>query len=248
MTINSPYFVLDASTARAWNTPMQRAEVLVFCEEMLPQNIKFVAPLSPRRHSQSTRGVLTTNLLDSKGTPNGCIIRAGQAVSVTAGPTFSIEKQSASMIPYTIVASSTQQIDPFGNPSSAENLKGPAGYWGGQREDDTLTIALPKPTVLQGILIQSGVSPLVSPNDDAKRTPNLSFSLFPRPHTLQITLNNEYTFKATLADDWAYQLVIPPTYKKPVQNINIKVHSIYPGTIHPPIPGSFMSSILILGN
>ena len=64
----------------------------------------------------------------------------------------------------------------------------------------------------------------------ARRHPNIAYSMFSRPKGIQVTLNGTYTFDATLRDDWTPQIVVPPYYRQPVHTIKIRINSIYRGT------------------
>ena len=77
-------------------------------------------------------------------------------------------------------------------------------------------------------MLESGISPVTLPENDteARRHPNIAYSMFGRPKSVQVILNGEYTFDATLRDDWTPQIVIPPYYKAPVHTIRIRIDSI----------------------
>lgn len=67
-------------------------------------------------------------------------------------------------------------------------------------------------------------------DSEARRHPNIAYSMFSRPKGIQVTLNGTYTFDATLRDDWTPQIVVPPYYRQPVHTIKIRINSIYRGT------------------
>ena len=137
---------------------------------------------------------------------------------------------------YDVTASSTLDRDPYGAPCSPDNLKKSSGYWAesvsGDGQGETLEIKLRKPGRLLGIMLETGISPVTDPEKDseARRHPNIAYSMFSRPKGIQVTLNGTYTFDATLRDDWTPQIVVPPYYRQPVHTIKIRINSIYRGT------------------
>ena len=152
-----------------------------------------------------------------------------------------MKKKSSHFIPvsYThldVYKRQTLDRDPYGAPCSPDNLKKSSGYWAesvsGDGQGETLEIKLRKPGRLLGIMLETGISPVTDPEKDseARRHPNIAYSMFSRPKGIQVTLNGTYTFDATLRDDWTPQIVVPPYYRQPVHTIKIRINSIYRGT------------------
>ena len=83
---------------------------------------------------------------------------------------------------------------------------------------------------LRGVFLACGSVTDPEKDSEARRHPNIAYSMFSRPKGIQVTLNGTYTFDATLRDDWTPQIVVPPYYRQPVHTIKIRINSIYRGT------------------
>ena len=237
--MGEPRLTLLTSPVMTWTGGTPRAVVNVYSSEMTNQSVKLDPSADAKSIVTTPKGVYTWSLLGADGRPYA------PSVVLTPGPGWTLDKNGHVTIrgekgsltdQYDITASSTLEKDPYGNPCSPDNLKHGQGYWAegvsGDGQGETLEVKLKNPGRLLGIMLESGISPITLPENDteARRHPNIAYSMFGRPKSVQVTLNGEYTFDATLRDDWTPQIVIPPYYKAPVHTIRIRIDSIYPGT------------------
>lgn len=234
-----PRLTLLASPVMAWTGGAAKAVVNVYSSEMTNQSVKLDPSADPKSIVTTPKGVYTWSLLGADGRPYA------PDVVLTPGPGWVLDKDGQVTIrgekgaltdQYDVTASSTLGKDPYGNPCSPDNLKHGKGYWAegvsGDGQGETLEMKLNTPGRLLGIMLESGISPVTLSEKDteARRHPNIAYSMFGRPRTLQVTLNGNYTFDATLRDDWTPQVIIPPYYRQPVHTIRIRIDSVYPGT------------------
>lgn len=229
------------SPALGWKTPLKQGTVSVFAEEMLPETLQIISPPSKDHIRQSAKGVLSWDIVE----PGGHI---PQKISIIAGPDISARASSPGMLginnreqsivhDYQIAGSSTLAHDPLGEPCSPEKLRTQRGFWAegvpGDGIGEWLELTFPTPRKLSGILIEPGISPLVLGEKDpeAKRRPEIAFSLYSRPRTVKVIINEgEYDFKATLRDDWNVQMISIPYFNKPIRKVRLELDSVYPGS------------------
>lgn len=237
--MGEPRLTLLTSPVMTWTGGTPKAMVNVYSSEMTNQSVKLDPSADAKSIVTTPKGVYTWSLLGADGRPYA------PSVVLTPGPGWVLDKGGQVTIrgekgtltdQYDIKASSTLDKDPYGAPCSPDNLKNGAGYWAegvsGDGEGETLEINLKNPGRLLGIMLETGISPVTNPERDteARRHPNIAYSMFGRPKGIQVTLNGDYTFDATLRDDWTPQIVVPPYYRQPVRTIKIRIDSIYPGT------------------
>ncbi len=243
------YLLANAGT---WGNNLKAADIQVFAEEMLPDYIKLTDPKLPVTLTKTEKGVIEINLLNPNG--DGTIPeKIGFRVSpsclyacnaedlpdrIDKLKTVLIDGQRKTLDnDYTVTASATLQNSPDGTPCNPENLKTSKGFWAedisGDGQGETVNLTLASPRKLAGLIIQSGASPMIMGKDDAEalRYPDVAFSMYSRPKTVEISLNDgEYSFRATLRDDWNPQLISVPWFKKSVKNIKVTLDKAYPGT------------------
>lgn len=237
--MGEPRLTLFTSPVMTWTGGTSRAVVNVYSSEMTNQSVRLDPAADPKSVVTTPKGVYTWSLLGADGRPYA------PSVTLTPGPGWTLDKdghvtirgeKGAMTDQYDVTASSTLDKDPYGNPCSPDNLKHGSGYWAegvsGDGQGETLEVKLKNPGRLLGIMLESGISPVTNPERDteARRHPNIAYSMYGRPRTIQVTLNGDYTFDATLRDDWTPQIVVPPYYRQPVRTIKIRIDSIYPGT------------------
>lgn len=237
--MGAPRLTLLASPVMTWTGGTPKAVIKVYSSEMINRSVKLDPAADPKSIITTPKGVYTWSLLGADGRPYA------PAVVLTPGPGWVLDKDGHVTIrgekgsltdQYDIAASSTLEKDPYGNPCSPDHLKHGGGYWAegvsGDGHGETLEVKLKHPAHLLGIMLESGISPVTNPERDteARRYPNIAYSMFSRPKSIQVTLNGNYTFDATLRDDWTPQIVIPPHYRHPVHTIKIRIDSIYRGT------------------
>lgn len=237
--MGEPRLTLLTSPVMTWTGGTPKAMVNVYSSEMTNQSVKLDPSADAKSIVTTPKGVYTWSLLGADGRPYA------PSVVLTPGPGWVLDKDGRVTIrgekgtltdQYDIKASSTLDKDPYGAPCSPDNLKNGAGYWAegvsGDGQGETLEINLKNPGRLLGIMLETGISPVTNPERDteARRHPNIAYSMFGRPKGIQVTLNGDYTFDATLRDDWTPQIVVPPYYRQPVRTIKIRIDSIYPGT------------------
>lgn len=239
VNMGEPRLTLLASPVMTWTGGTPRAVVNVYSSEMTNQSVKLDPSADSKSIVTTPKGVYTWSLLGADGRPYA------SSVVLTPGPGWVLDKDGQVTIrgekgtltdQYDVTASSTLEKDPYGAPCSPDNLKNGTGYWAegvsGDGQGETLEIKLRKPGRLLGIMLETGISPVTNPERDteARRHPNIAYSMFSRPKVIQVTLNGNYTFDATLRDDWTPQIVVPPYYRQPVHTIKIRIDSIYRGT------------------
>ena len=239
VNMGEPRLTLLASPVMTWTGGTPRAVVNVYSSEMTNQSVKLDPSADAKSIVTTPKGVYTWSLLGADGRPYA------SSVVLTPGPGWVLDKDGQVTIrgekgtltdQYDVTASSTLEKDPYGAPCSPDNLKNGTGYWAegvsGDGQGETLEIKLKNPGRLLGIMLETGISPVTNPERDteARRHPNIAYSMFSRPKVIQVTLNGNYTFDATLRDDWTPQIVVPPYYRQPVHTIKIRIDSIYRGT------------------
>ncbi len=231
---------------RTWAAPIQKGEVLIFSEEMLPDSLRLVSPEDKNAITRSEKGVLKWDFAPANGsTP-------AKAITLEYGPRFSFrekndEKRSSFKLnntpvripaDYKIETSSSAGSDPFGNACLPDNLRdGSKGFWAegdeGDGESQFILITFPTPQKLEALLIQPGISPVRQGKNgdiEAQRHPDIAYALYNRPHSVKVVLNDgQYEFKATLRDDWNEQLIIPPYFRGTVKSVKIIMDSITQG-------------------
>lgn len=237
--MGEPRLTLLTSPVMTWTGGTPRAVVNVYSSEMTNQSVKLDPSADAKSIATTPRGVYTWSLLGADGRPYA------PSLVLTPGPGWVLDKDGRITVrgekgvltdQYDVTASSTLDRDPYGAPCSPDNLKKSSGYWAesvsGDGQGETLEIKLRKPGRLLGIMLETGISPVTDPEKDseARRHPNIAYSMFSRPKGIQVTLNGTYTFDATLRDDWTPQIVVPPYYRQPVHTIKIRINSIYRGT------------------
>lgn len=237
--MGEPRLTLLTSPVMTWTGGTPKAVVNVYSSEMANHSVKLDPSADARSIVTTPKGVYTWSLLGTDGRPYA------PSIVLTPGPSWTLDKDGHVTIrgekgaltdQYDITASSSLDKDPYGNPCSPDNLKHGQGYWAegvsGDGQGETLEVKLKKPGRLLGIMLESGISPVTLPENDteARRHPNIAYSMFSRPKKVRVTLNGDYTFDATLRDDWTPQVVIPPYYRPPVHTIQIRIDSVYPGT------------------
>ena len=229
------------SPALGWKTPLKEGTVNVFAEEMLPESLQIMSPPSKEHIQQSVKGVLSWNIVSPDGNiPSKISIITGQGISAKANSPgmLGINNRENSIIrDYQISGSSSLAHDPLGEPCAPEKLRSQKGFWAegvpGDGIGEWLELTFPTPRKLSGLLIEPGISPLVLGEKDpeAQRRPEIAFSLYSRPRTVKVTINEgEYDFKATLRDDWNVQMISIPYFNKPVKKVKVELDSVYPGT------------------
>lgn len=250
-SFSPPTLDINLASAGAWGTPPNQADIEIFTEEMLADSISLSAAGAPLAIQKNDKGVITVNPLNNDG--NGATLKD---ISIKFGAESQfflnaedlpdrIERLSSILVngkrvsmlnKYTIVSSSTLPQTVNGEPGSAENLKKGDGFWAenvpGDGHGENLSITLDTPRKLVGFVIQSGASPMIAGKIDpeALRYPNVAYSLNSRPRRLDISINGgEYTFNATLRDDWNPQLILVPGFRGPVKNIKVSLNSVYKG-------------------
>lgn len=236
---SAPRLHLLTAPIMSWTGGTGHAVINVYSSEMTNQSVKLDPAADPGKIVTTPKGVFTWSLLGENGRPYG------DSVVLTPAPGWSLNKEGSVTIrgekgqltdQYEITTSSTLEKDPYGKPCSPNNLKHGQGYWAegvsGDGQGESLELKLNKPGRLLGIMLESGISPVTNSEEDleARRHPNIAYSMFSRPRLLQVTLNGEYTFDATLRDDWTPQIIIPPYYRKAVHTIKISIASVYRGT------------------
>ncbi len=236
--MGAPSLSLMAQPLMIWTGLPQKAVMNVYASEMVNASVKRNAVLDDKVVSTTPTGVYTWSLFNAEGrllTPT---------VELSPMPAWQLNKFSEVTLngvtgkltdEYEVSAGSTLPKDPYGQACSAENLKKTDGFWAenvpGDGKGETLELKLKSPAKLLGLMIETGISPLSDPKDtEARRHPNIAYSMFSRPKSFKVTLNNEYTFDVTLRDDWTPQMIIPPAYDKPVQTIKLQLESVYQGT------------------
>ena len=239
VNMGEPRLTLLSSPVMTWTGGTPRAVVNVYSSEMTNQSVKLDPSADAKSIVTTPKGVYTWSLLGADGRPYA------SSVVLTPGPGWVLYKDGHVTIrgekgtltdQYDVTASSTLEKDPYGAPCSPDNLKNGTGYWAegvsGDGQGETLEIKLKNPGRLLGIMLETGISPVTNPERDteARRHPNIAYSMFSRPKVIQVTLNGNYTFDATLRDDWTPQIVVPPYYRQPVHTIKIRIDSIYRGT------------------
>lgn len=182
---------------------------------MTNQSVKLDPSADAKSIVTTPKGVYTWSLLGADGRPYA------PSLVLTPGPGWVLDKDGQITVrgerglltdQYDVTASSTLDRDPYGVPCSPDNLKKSSGYWAesvsGDGQGETLEIRLRKPGRLLGIMLETGISPVTDPEKDseARRHPNIAYSMFSRPKGIQVTLNGTYTFDATLRDDWTPQV------------------------------------------
>ena len=237
--MGEPRLTLLTSPVMTWTGGTPRAVVNVYSSEMTNQSVKLDPSADAKSIVTTPKGVYTWSLLGADGRPYA------PSLVLTPGPGWVLDKDGRITVrgekgvltdQYDVTASSTLDRDPYGAPCSPDNLKKSSGYWAesvsGDGQGETLEIKLRKPGRLLGIMLETGISPVTDPEKDseARRHPNIAYSMFSRPKGIQVTLNGTYTFDATLRDDWTPQIVVPPYYRQPVHTIKIRINSIYRGT------------------
>ncbi|WPX39872.1 hypothetical protein QET93_010015 [Akkermansia sp. N21116] len=243
---NPLLFQMDLNAIRTWSAPIQHGEILIFSEEMLPDSLNLISPQDKNAVTRSEKGVMKWDFTPQAGQP------PTDTLALEFGPRLSFrenanEKRTSLKLnntpiripgDYKIETSSSAGADPFGNACSPDNLReGSQGFWAegaeGDGESQFILITFPTPQKLEGLLIQPGISPVrLGRNGDteARRHPAIAYSLYNRPHSIRVILNDgQYEFKATLRDDWNEQLVIPPYFKGSVKSVKIILEKITQG-------------------
>lgn len=239
--VSSSKFDFLLSPALGWATSLKEGTVDVFAEEMLPESLHILSPAAKEDIKQSPKGVLSWNLVS----PDGSML---PKISILTGSTISAKASSPGILginnrdqsiirDYQIAASSSLTHDPLGESCSPEKLKSQKGFWAegvpGDGVGEWLELTFPTPRKLSGLLIEPGISPLVLSGKDpeAKRRPDVAYSLYSRPRSVKVILNDgEYDFTATLRDDWNVQMISIPYFNKPVKKIRLELESVYPGS------------------
>lgn len=239
VTVGEPRLTLLTSPVMTWTGGTPKAVVNVYSSEMTNQSVKLDPSADAKSIVTTPKGVFTWSLLGADGRPYA------PSIVLAPGPSWVLDKDGHVTIrgergkltdQYDVTASSTLDKDPYGAPCSPDNLKNGTGYWAegvsGDGQGETLELKLKNPGRLLGIMLETGISPVTNParDSEARRHPNIAYSMFSRPKGIQVTLNGDYTFDATLRDDWTPQIVVPPYYKQPVRTIKIRIDSSYPGT------------------
>lgn len=239
VTMAAPRLMLMTAPVMTWTGGAPKAVINVYSSEMLNHVVKLDPAADAKTIVTTPKGVYTWSLLGADGRPYA------PSITLTPMPGWQLDGNGSVAIlgetgklsdQYDITASSTLAKDPYGNPCSPDNLKHGKGYWAegvsGDGQGETLELKLNNPGRLLGIMLETGISPVANPAEDpeARRHPNIAYSMFGRPKTVRVTLNDEYTFDATLRDDWTPQIIIPPYYKQPVKTIRLRIDSIYRGT------------------
>ncbi len=236
--MGAPKLNLLAQPMMIWTGLPQKAEINVYASEMVNASVKRHSALDDKIVTTTPTGVYSWSLLNAEGR------LLSPTVELTPMPAWQLNNNGNLTLngvtgkltnDYEVSASSTLSKDPYGQPCSAENLKKADGFWAenvsGDGQGETLELKLKSPAKLMGVMIETGISPLSDPNDtEARRHPNIAYSMYSRPKVFKVTLNDEYGFDATLRDDWTPQLIIPPAYDKPVHTIKLQLQSVYPGT------------------
>lgn len=237
---------LLTESVMTWTGGVSRAVINVYSSEMPNQSVKLDPAADPKSITTTPKGVYIWSLLGSDSKPYT------SAVTLTPGAGWQLGKDGQMVVrgekgyltdQYDVTASSTLEKDPYGNLCSADNLKKNAGYWAANPSENgsgaILELKLKRPARLLGLMLETGISPVTNPEKDseARRYPNIAYSMFGRPQVLQVTLNDNYSFEATLRDDWTPQIVVPPYYKQAVNSIKLRIKSSYPGT---GTPASFL--------
>ena len=203
--MGEPRLTLLTSPVMTWTGGTPRAVVNVYSSEMTNQSVKLDPSADAKSIVTTPKGVYTWSLLGADGRPYA------PSLVLTPGPGWVLDKDGRITV------------------------RGEKGVLSDQYDvtaSSTLEIKLRKPGRLLGIMLETGISPVTDPEKDseARRHPNIAYSMFSRPKGIQVTLNGTYTFDATLRDDWTPQIVVPPYYRQPVHTIKIRINSIYRGT------------------
>ena len=224
----------------SWFGGVEKASLNVFASEMRNKIVKLDERLPKESINLTEKGVYTINLLgtDKRVVLDELNIEPVKGYKLSADKkTIEIDgKQWSLSDNYNIQASSSQSMDDYGNPVSADNLKVENNYWvsgsinGG--EGEKLLITLPEPKQFYGLMLETGMNPIALPKSDteAHRYPDINYMTHNRPASISVTLNGEYTYEAGLDDDWLPQLALPVSYTKPVTTIQIEIKSLYRGT------------------
>ena len=246
VTLSPRRFELALDAFSTWGTPLKQGELYIYSEEMLPTTLNILSPSDPAMYSRLDKGIIQWGFAPGNGKPQPqrFIMEWGEQFSYQIAANMSLSHLSfnnvSARIPqdYTVTASSTAPQDPFGQPCNADNLKASSpGFWAegvdGLGERQTIRLTLPSPQQLKGLLIRTGLSPvrLIPKGDiEAQRRPDVAFSLYSRPKSLIIILNDgQYEFKATLRDDWNEQFINVPGFTKPVQSIQVILDKVVRG-------------------
>ncbi len=239
VNMGAPALNLMLAPVMIWTGGPRKAVMKVYASEMVNTTVKPDPAVDTESVETTPTGVFVWSLLGNNGRPYAPMAQ------LTPMPAWQLNKdgqvtvkgkQGRLTADYEITASSTLAKDPYGQPCSADNMKKADGYWAENQPGDglgeTLELTLNKPAPLIGIMLETGISPLANAEEDteARRHPNIAYSMFSRPKLLKVTLNDEYVFNATLRDDWTPQLIVPPVYDKPVKTIKIRIESVYRGT------------------
>ncbi len=239
VNMGAPTLDIMLEPVMIWTGGPRKAVMKVYASEMVNTTVKPDPALDAKAVETTPTGVFIWSLLGDNGRPYAPVAQ------LSPMPAWQLNKngmvtvkgeQGRLTADYEIAASSTLAKDPYGQPCSADNLKKANGYWAENQPGDglgeTLELTLNSPAPIIGIMLETGISPLAEAEEDteARRHPNIAYSMFSRPKLLKVTLNDEYVFNATLRDDWTPQLIVPPAYDKPVKTIKIRIESVYRGT------------------
>jgi len=128
---------------------------------------------------------------------------------------------------YTITASSSNA----GEGSRVENLQNAQGSWQegaeGNGKGEKLSLQLSAPQRFYGLVLGIGQNPDNNPALDIASRHGL-YQTNPRPARFKITLNDDYSFFASVGDFWAPQVVLNPGYARKITKLDIEIVDVYP--------------------